>query len=64
MIAKTGNEREVCELSSDVIPGSSDELSQVICGSYRSLREHTNSDQCKITSENSNQFKPLSFNSE
>lgn len=64
MIAKTGHEREVCELSSDVVPGSSDELPQAICGSYRSLREHTNSDQCKITSENSNQLKPLSFNSE
>lgn len=64
MIAKTGNKREVCELSSDVVPGSSDELSQVICGSYRSLREHTNSDQCKITSEKSNQLKPSSFSSE
>lgn len=62
MIAVTGNEREVCELSSDVVPGN--ELSLVICGSYGSLREHTNSDQCKITSENSNQLKPSSFNSE
>lgn len=51
MIAKTGNEWEVCEFSSDIVPGN--ELSLVISGSYRSLREHTNSDQCKITSENS-----------
>lgn len=51
MIAKAGNEWEVCELSSDVVPGN--ELSLVICSSCGSLREHTNSDQCKITSENS-----------
>lgn len=32
MIAKKGNELEVCELSSDVVPGN--ELPLVICGSY------------------------------